>query len=262
LALAEALKVNATITGINLRENEIGLEGALALAEALKVNATITDINLRENEIGPERALALADALQVNTSLTRLDLDDDGLDESHIARVDALTARNTRFRQLLLFDARQMLMSRLCSDEFGVLWSYFVADADVDDGAAANDIESIRVELPAVVTERCRRELCRPVLVSDVCKLQRETRNQIAEQSNQLGKQISEQANQFAEQIAAQTNQIADLKNIIAEQNQQNQQVQDQIRQMHALLISREQDPSADVDERDKRAIKRRRTGR
>jgi hypothetical protein len=55
---------------------------------------------------------------------------------------------------------------------------------------------------------------------------------------------------------------------MIVVQNQQmqdqNQQMQEQIRQMHALLssMSREQAPSADIDERDKRAAKRRRTGR
>jgi hypothetical protein len=47
------------------------------------------------------------------------------------------------------------------------------------------------------------------------------------------------------------------------EQNQQRQeQMQEQMRQMHALLMTRVDEQSADVDERDKRAVKRRRTGR
>jgi hypothetical protein len=232
--------VNATITDINFRENEIGLEGALALADALKVNTMVTVIDLRYNEIGAEGASTLIDALQANTSITSLDLDDDGLDESHIARVDDLTARNKGFRQLLLFDARQMLMSRLCSDEIGVLWSYFVADADVDDGAAPDDIKSIRVELAAVVSERRRRELCRSVTVADLRTSQRETSKQISEQSNQ----IFEQSNQIADLQSMMIKQNQQMQ----EQNEQNQQMHDQIRQMHALLISREQDSSANVD--------------
>jgi hypothetical protein len=222
------------------------------LADALRVNTAVTTITLDGNKIGNGGALALIDALKVNTSVTMINLDDTELDESYYARVDELTARNKGFRQLFLFDARQMLMSRLCSDEFGVLWSYFFTDAKVDDGAAPDDIESIRVELAAVVKERRRRELCRPVLVADFRKLQCETNNQIVDLKNI---------------VVGQTNQIAGLQKMIVEQNQQmqeqNQQMQDQIRQMHTLLLSREQEPSTgDVDERDKRAVKRRRTGR
>jgi septal ring factor EnvC (AmiA/AmiB activator) len=140
---------------------------------------------------------------------------------------------------------------------------------------APANVESIRAEFAAVIVERCRRERCRPVLVADFRALQREqcaTSNQIVERSNQIAKQIFDQSNQIAEQsiqiaeqsnqIAAQTNQITDLQNMMVEQNEQNHQMQDQIRQIHGLLVSREQAPSADVDERDKRAAKRRRTGR
>jgi hypothetical protein len=75
---------------------------------------------------------------------------------------------------------------------------------------------------------------------------------------------VSGQASQNAEQtiqITKQTNQIADLQRSTEMIVDQNQQMQDQIRQMHALLMSREQEPPIDVDERGKRAVKRRRTG-
>ena len=69
-ALAEALKVNRSITHIDLRENQIEDAGAQAmnqslldpflsmsfrcqaLAEALKVNRSITHIDLCDNQIG------------------------------------------------------------------------------------------------------------------------------------------------------------------------------------------------------------------
>jgi uncharacterized coiled-coil protein SlyX len=219
---------------------------------------TAVNLNLNNmNGIGDEGASALIDALKVNTSLTKINLNLKGLDESQVDRVvNDLLARNKRLRHLFLFDARQMLLSRLCSDECGVLWPYVLDGDDLDVTGAPDDVETVRAEFAAVVAERRRRELCRPVLVADVRTLQRETSNQIAV----LNDIVSGQASQNAEQ----TNQIADLKNMVVEQGQQMQQMQDQIRQMHTLLMSRvEQEPSPDaVDERDKRAAKRRRTGR
>jgi hypothetical protein len=256
---------------ISLCRNEIGAEGASALADALKVNTSVTDIGLGDSKIGNEGAAALFDALQVNTSLTSVFFGfDNAIDASKIGCVNALLSRNKRLRSLFLFDARQMLLSRLCGDEFGVLWSYFIASsAGTDDGAAPYDIDAIRRELATVVNERQRRDLCRPALVSDV-------RNVVTEQTNQIKDQIADQTNQNADQskqIADQTSQISDLQRstqILVKQNQQMQeqiqqgqkQMQEQMRQMHALLMTREGVQSADVDEDDKRAVKRRRTDR
>ncbi|MBM94117.1 MAG: hypothetical protein CMF51_05145, partial [Legionellales bacterium] len=53
MALAEALKTNATLTVLNLRDNNIGPEGAIALADALKINTTLTYLSLWNNTIGP-----------------------------------------------------------------------------------------------------------------------------------------------------------------------------------------------------------------
>src|SRR3990167_5808111 len=72
--LAEALKVNSTITTIDLRSNKIDAAGAQALAEALKVNSTITTIDLMHNQIGAAGAQALAEALKQKATITRLDL--------------------------------------------------------------------------------------------------------------------------------------------------------------------------------------------
>jgi hypothetical protein len=106
------------------------------------------------------------------------------------------------------------------------------------------------------------------VLVADICALQNETSNQITALNDIVSGQASQNAEQTIQnaeqtnQIAEQTNQIANLQRSTDLIVEQNQQMQDQIRQMHALLTSREQEPSADVDEDDERAVKRRRTGR
>src|SRR5215475_4840976 len=123
-ALAEALKVNSTLTQLNLScmssfcgwiyvcilwfdladnlwiiDNSIGDEGGKALAEALKVNSTLTQLNLEcmssfcgwiyvcilwfdladnlwiiDNSIGDEGGKALGEALKVNATLTQLNL--------------------------------------------------------------------------------------------------------------------------------------------------------------------------------------------
>jgi hypothetical protein len=56
VALADALKVNKSVTKINLEDNEIGAEGAAALTDALKVNKSVTSINISCNRIGAEGA--------------------------------------------------------------------------------------------------------------------------------------------------------------------------------------------------------------
>jgi hypothetical protein len=73
-ALADALKVNKTLSSLNLRQNSIGAKGAAALADALKVNKTLSRLNLPQNSIGPEGTVALANALKVNTTLIKLDV--------------------------------------------------------------------------------------------------------------------------------------------------------------------------------------------
>ena len=63
------------MTKVRLDDNkEIGDEGTKALAEALKVNATVKDLNLAGCGIGDNGAAALAEALRSNsnTLLTEL----------------------------------------------------------------------------------------------------------------------------------------------------------------------------------------------
>ena len=57
---------------MNIRENDIGAEGAKALADALKFNAVLTTLELYRNGIGAEGAVAMTDALKVNVALTFL----------------------------------------------------------------------------------------------------------------------------------------------------------------------------------------------
>ena len=56
------MKVNTSLTSINLSTNNIGAEGAKTIGEALKVNTSLTRIGLNTNNIGTEGAKAIGEA--------------------------------------------------------------------------------------------------------------------------------------------------------------------------------------------------------
>ena len=69
----EFLKVNSTLTTLNLRGNLIDVEGAVVIAEALKLNVSLISLDLCSNRI-EAGALAIAEALKVNSALTSLQI--------------------------------------------------------------------------------------------------------------------------------------------------------------------------------------------
>jgi hypothetical protein len=71
-AIAEALKVNLSLTTLQLDRNEIGNEGASAIAE-VKVNSSLGTLYLGFNNIGKEGTSALYEAMRYNPSLSQID---------------------------------------------------------------------------------------------------------------------------------------------------------------------------------------------
>ncbi len=63
-----------------LAGNEIGDEGARAIAKALKMNSTLSLINLQDNQIGDYGALAFAEALNHRFTLYSIDLSRNRID--------------------------------------------------------------------------------------------------------------------------------------------------------------------------------------
>ena len=53
---------------------KIGDSGASSLSEALKVNSSLTQLNLRDNSIGDSGAKSLSDAMESNITITELDI--------------------------------------------------------------------------------------------------------------------------------------------------------------------------------------------
>ena len=101
-AIADYLHVSGSLKALDLSSNKLcGLdttgqgtyttEGIAAIANALRVNTTLTDLVLYYNGIGDEGAKALADALRVNASLTRLDLRHNGIASGAASQLLAAT---------------------------------------------------------------------------------------------------------------------------------------------------------------------------
>ena len=82
VSLSDALKVNGSLTHLNLKYNWIDPSGASFLSDALKVNGSLTHLNLSCNGIDPSGASSLSDALKVNGSLTNLNLSHNWIDPS------------------------------------------------------------------------------------------------------------------------------------------------------------------------------------
>ena len=113
--LAEALKVNSTLTVLVLKDNVIGHQGATSIAEALKVNSTLTNLDLQHSYIGDQGATSIAEALKVNSTLTNLDLQDNDIsDQGATCLVEALKMNSTlRFLDLSLNNVRKRVVSEL-----------------------------------------------------------------------------------------------------------------------------------------------------
>lgn len=74
LVLSEMIKINSTLTSLDLSRCGIGDEGCKIIADALQTNSTIIKLCLIGNKIGDEGCKTLADMLKVNTTLKILQL--------------------------------------------------------------------------------------------------------------------------------------------------------------------------------------------
>jgi ABC-type Na+ transport system ATPase subunit NatA len=83
IALADALKVNSSLTSLNLGWNSFELKGAIAIPDALQMNTTLQSLYLNYNSIDQEGAISFAKALTHNPTLLILDCEYEfhGLDE-------------------------------------------------------------------------------------------------------------------------------------------------------------------------------------
>ena len=114
-AFAEALIKNSTLRELHLCDPNIGVPGVAALAEALKTNTTLAQLHLvgavtempillRGILIGAEGAAALAEVLKVNTTLKKVYLRSDNIGATGAAAIAEAITSNTTLTELLLPD--------------------------------------------------------------------------------------------------------------------------------------------------------------
>ncbi|XP_067042145.1 NLR family CARD domain-containing protein 3-like [Acropora muricata] len=100
--LAQGLRANTSLSFLNLSENPIRDKGASSLAQALRVNTSLSSLGLRDNCIGMEGASSLAQGLRVNTFLSSLNLSQNSIgDEGTNSLAQALRV-NTSLSSLVL----------------------------------------------------------------------------------------------------------------------------------------------------------------
>ena len=102
-ALAEAIQTNSTLTVLKLPYNKISEAGAAALAEAIQTNSTLTVLKLPYNKISDAGAAALAEAIQTNSTLTKLSLSHNKIAEAGATALAEAIQTNSTLTKLNLF---------------------------------------------------------------------------------------------------------------------------------------------------------------
>ena len=125
-SIAEAIKVNQTLTNLGLSRNAISFAGATSIAEAIKVNKTLTHLNLWSNGISnagslsilflyldlsdsdnsDTGSLSLAEAIKVNKTLTVLSMSRNSISEASATSIAEAIKGNKNLTVLNLSDNR------------------------------------------------------------------------------------------------------------------------------------------------------------
>jgi len=98
IAIADALRTNATLRSLGISGGGLNAEAAEALGASLRVNATLTDLRLRHNNLGAVGVRAITTALLVNSTLTSVDVAFNGVPRQSAADVVCDQRAIERFR--------------------------------------------------------------------------------------------------------------------------------------------------------------------
>ncbi|XP_044166448.1 protein NLRC3-like [Acropora millepora] len=158
-ALFLALRVNTSLTSLNLGLNFIGDEGAHSISEALRVNTSLTSLVLSYNSIGKEGAHSLSEALRVNTSLTSLDLSDNSIgDEGAHSLSEALRVNTSLTSLYLASNSIHAEGAHSLSEALRVntsLTSLYLSENSIGDEGAHSLSEALRVNTSLTSLNLC-----------------------------------------------------------------------------------------------------------
>jgi Ran GTPase-activating protein (RanGAP) involved in mRNA processing and transport len=105
IAQANCLRLNSTLTAIDLAGNALGWQGAESLAKGLKENKGVTALDLRKNLLTRDKqqgVIALAGALSFNKALTFIDLSSNFIADESASGMAALLHLNSNLTDLRL----------------------------------------------------------------------------------------------------------------------------------------------------------------
>ncbi|KAJ3125897.1 hypothetical protein HK098_008148, partial [Nowakowskiella sp. JEL0407] len=100
--IARLLKVKPDLMELNLGGNSIGDDGVKAISEVLKENSTLIDLNLRNNNITAKGAAFIGEALRVNKSITVLSMKGNNLGADGAAAIAEALKSNKFLTELNL----------------------------------------------------------------------------------------------------------------------------------------------------------------
>ena len=101
-AISMAVKVNSSLTSLDLSADSIGDAGASSLSQALTTNSSLTSLDLRGNSSGEAGASSLSQALTGNSSLTSLDLSANSIGEAGASSLSKALTANSSLTSLYL----------------------------------------------------------------------------------------------------------------------------------------------------------------
>ncbi|SPR00927.1 Leucine-rich repeat-containing protein [Plasmodiophora brassicae] len=94
-AVGQMLRLNRSITSLNLARNRVGARGCALLCDALQRNRDLRHVDLSANGIGADAARSLAALFQANATLVTVNLGDNALDAGVPDMTDALISNRT-----------------------------------------------------------------------------------------------------------------------------------------------------------------------
>ncbi|XP_043086865.1 leucine-rich repeat-containing protein 45 [Puntigrus tetrazona] len=97
----EGLASSASLTQLDLRNNQINHQGAAELCVSLKRNGTLQDLDLRWNNVGLLGGRSLLEALQQNRSLIRLELAGNNIPSDTLRAIEQSVSHSAERRSML-----------------------------------------------------------------------------------------------------------------------------------------------------------------
>ena len=103
---AELLKINSSLTKLNISNNNLLDVGCII--ESLKINSSLIHLNLSRTLINPEGILKISEVLKINTTLKILKVNDCGINDKESDKIAESLKTNCSLRELHIHSNRNI----------------------------------------------------------------------------------------------------------------------------------------------------------